>query len=1056
MTKYYNDTSYQGSSLFSRKPWKRPPKNPLSKGVRVVAWIIVGIVLLLAAAMCGVSLYFTPKRLAEIIEKESGKYLDAEVKVKGISYSLIHSFPWLYLEVDSLYVISKSLDGISENQKNLIPEDAARLAFVGKIKAALDVKELMEGDLELKDVEVDNIRANIVIVDDKVANYNILPDHLKKMKTPDVEIKDFKINAPLNISFFYLPDTIAANIDIASFFIDTKKKGNRLNLGLEGDMTGRYQNLSLNEPIDFKLAIEGGYGDEPVTLDLDQLALDLNFIKLNASGNVTQSKKEVRVNDFECHLAIPDLFALKEHLPQDLQDKIEIPGNIGGNIPLLVDLKLTEGFNIPQNPAGLLEVLPPVEARVNISGGNLSYHPPHEKKIVADDIFLECEALYASRNPDETYLFVKQLRMDGEGLYVDCRARVEEMLTETPKVSLNAKFNSRVMKTVSYLLPKSGMNLDGHLGGEITFSGVPLDFGRKGVKDISFAGTFESKSLKMKGGKGNPDLAVDDMDAEISASLPFYPSSTYSGADIMLDFKTGKMTMKSSPQDNFIINGLVAKLQVDKEEGQNAEPVASLDFSAGSLFFAQSGNQTLQTQGIDIDMKGKLLSSPKATPASFSLPVVAEDSIISNRSSHTPLYLNAGGSGGILSTFMPMADADIELSVKEGEFKTGSYLLPINFQDLSLTTDLNTVKVNQGKAKIGNSEMSIGGKFSGLYGLLTSYEPVLLKADFDIDFDNVDIDELSGGYYGALEKIKGDSAFYIPPVKPYTASDSVCIAIPRNIDANIRLHALSAEYMGYRFSPLSTTIIVNKGDATLSRLTIGSTYATVVVDWTYSTSSFNNIFMNLHADVDNFSFQPFFKVFPQITDKSPYIKDISGNISASVDARFLMYPSMFMDFPSSKARFNLKGNDLRFSRHGKVEKFTHLMRIEGDAPIRLENLDITGTFHDNLLELNPFKIRFDDYQIGVAGVNNMQGEMYYHVALEKSPFHLPFGVNLVGNFSHPEVRLGGTGINDDRERKISEDLEDKVDVNIMAYLKNGWQMFIQEAAKYYLKVKNEK
>lgn len=132
------------------------------------------------------------------------------------------------------------------------------------------------------------------------------------------------------------------------------------------------------------------------------------------------------------------------------------------------------------------------------------------------------------------------------------------------------------------------------------------------------------------------------------------------------------------------------------------------------------------------------------------------------------------------------------------------------------------------------------------------------------------------------------------------------------------------------------------------------------------------------------------------------------------------------------------------------------MRIEGDAPIRLENLDITGTFHDNLLELNPFKIRFDDYQIEVAGVNNMQGEMYYHIALEKSPFHLPFGVNLVGNFSHPEVRLGGTGINDDRERKISEDLEDKVDVNIMAYLKNGWQMFIQEAAKYYLKVKNEK
>ena len=105
--------------------------------------------------------------------------------------------------------------------------------------------------------------------------------------------------------------------------------------------------------------------------------------------------------------------------------------------------------------------------------------------------------------------------------------------------------------------------------------------------------------------------------------------------------------------------------------------------------------------------------------------------------------------------------------------------------------------------------------------------------------------------------------------------------------------------------------------------------------------------------------------------------------------------------------------------------------------------------------LDPFKLEFDDDRIGIAGVNNLQGEMYYHVALEKSPFHLPFAVNLVGKYTHPEVRFGGTEIKDGRERIISADLMSTADINIMAWLRRGWQMFIYEAAKYDLRHKEK-
>ena len=78
----------------------------------------------------------------------------------------------------------------------------------------------------------------------------------------------------------------------------------------------------------------------------------------------------------------------------------------------------------------------------------------------------------------------------------------------------------------------------------------------------------------------------------------------------------------------------------------------------------------------------------------------------------------------------------------------------------------------------------------------------------------------------------------------------------------------------------------------------------------------------------------------------------------------------------------------------------------------------------------------------LAGVNNLQGEIYYHAGLMHSPFHLPFGINLVGDWRHPFLRFGGKELKDGREREIASNLKDDVEVNIMQRLKHGWLEFV--------------
>ena len=106
-------------------PRKRSGRRPLIARVAIAfAWIIGGIILLAAAAACAVTLYLTPERLTELINKEASENLDADVTVKNAHFTLWSSFPRLRVGVDTITVISRSLSGLPADAKDSLPENA--------------------------------------------------------------------------------------------------------------------------------------------------------------------------------------------------------------------------------------------------------------------------------------------------------------------------------------------------------------------------------------------------------------------------------------------------------------------------------------------------------------------------------------------------------------------------------------------------------------------------------------------------------------------------------------------------------------------------------------------------------------------------------------------------------------------------------------------------------------------------------------------------------------------------------------------------------------------
>ena len=1027
---------------------KLPRKNPWVTALKISCWVVGCLILLCGIGLWCFTAYFSPQRITRLIENKSSEYLKADIKIGSIDYKIFSTYPWLKFEVDSLTIISESLKEMSPQQLALLPAYRDSLASVVKISGKINVHSLMHKKIKLKDIEVVRPVVNIVMVNDSVSNFNIVKKKLPKIKkAPKISLKEMNVESPVEIRFFSLQNDIEAGADIQSFYL-TKYAKDYYQMAFEGKIDGRFglYELPTSVPLGFSTSLKIDLPE--ITLWLKDLSLKLAGLNFSTTGEMMASANSLDIKEAEFNFSVDDIFELLNILPLQLKEKVTLPKGVSGKLPMNLKAKLEQPYKLCLNKIGRLNIedLPAISGSLNVEDGNIAFQPPQGKLIFADGVTLNVIGNFNPMDAEETRLELKELKMFGEGISLYVTTEINNLTGEEQEFNGYMNFNSNLMRSLSYLLPKSSMKIAGHLKGDVNFSGLAINLGKNGVKNIRIGGDIETQSLDVKE-KSIGTIRVKNLEGKYKAIVPSYPLTNYAGAKLDFGFDADSLISDNS-STKVILAGLDVKLDAYDTVSGSPIPEGTLLVNLKNLN-AVNGNNVVAAKDIQFKTIGKLQASSNTNYTTVSGAVGTDDELIASRVEHTPLVLEYNG-GSPLQTIMTMATLYTEAKVGNGHLETPDYLLPVEFSGIDLTTNLDNVRFKAGNISLGTTDFSMLGEIDGLKPFMTSYSATPLFVSMDIDFDNVDINQLSWGYYGALLKQgkSRDSVFYVPPMSPFKAADSVCVVIPRNITADIRLKSKAAEYMQYKFSPLSTDIQIENGDAILRNLTIGTPYCTAVVDWTYSTARLDDIYMKLRAEVRDFKFDSFYSVFPDLLEKAPELHNLTGNINSRIGCDFGMFPDMFMNSSSLKGRFDIQGTGLQFARQGKIEKITHLMLIEGDEPIEVQNLDIKGSYHDNLLELYPFKIRFDNYQLELGGVNNISGDMYYHIALEKSPFHLPFGVNVFGKIKHPEIRVGGTHINDYKAELVSEALNSNINLNIMAYLRHGWLLFIQEAAKW--------
>lgn len=400
-----------------RRPW----------WARLLKWLCITLVVLVVLIAAAVSLLvwtLTPERLTPLVEKYASEYLDADVTVGRVELTYWSSWPRLEVQVDSLKVVSRALDGMPAELRDRLPAGSDTLLTLRQFRGGVHILNLIAGRIDLYDVLIDGPRANLVNAGGRYANYDILPPSEAAPDTTAFEIPEFSIDrfrfinaGP--VSYTSLPDSLRVvlhlhDIDIPGLTLP--RYALTFECEAQSAMTKVYDIDRIDIGFDGKIAWSK---DRPTNIGLHDMTIGIGAdddLRLDITADVTVEDTTV-INSLTIKADDVDLTRLLTHLPASMARYLK---------PLRTDMRLNLAACLTRPyVVGDSLAIPSVHVDLEIPACRLKYQDADFRKFM-----LKASAEIDGADLDRSTLHLDRMLILGRAMDMDVRGDFSSLLSD--------------------------------------------------------------------------------------------------------------------------------------------------------------------------------------------------------------------------------------------------------------------------------------------------------------------------------------------------------------------------------------------------------------------------------------------------------------------------------------------------------------------------------------------------------------------------------------------------------------------------------------------------
>jgi hypothetical protein len=464
-----------------RKPWWR-------RAIKIAAWCVGGIAALILLIMVTITIFLTPERLGQLVTKYAGEFIEADVKVESIDYTIWSSFPYVTVSVDDATVVAKTLKSLPKSVRDSLPADCDTLGSIKSFHGRLNPWPLLIGRISVKEANLDGLALNLVAVNDSVANYLISKpteeEEEEPISVPHFTMEEVTITNTQYVKYFSAATQVAALVNLNDVSLKDTDTSNLYNFILNGNVGFNYEDMEVLRGFPFRFSGSLAFDFDPFRITLDKYSLNLGNLMSKVDLDMEISD-DSQIRSFDYQISPFSVMKFLKYLPASLLPDME---GIDSDMKVQASLKLTAPYHFSS------EKLPSFALDFSVPDSYIAYTLENVGTYNIHNIGMHATLDFNGDAPEKSVFKLPMFTLAGEGVTFDVNATATNIM-KSPDVDLCVEGNADFAQLSKYLAKMLGMTIAGALDCDIDmkFNYDELMAGEYNKMEIN--GTADMKGL---------------------------------------------------------------------------------------------------------------------------------------------------------------------------------------------------------------------------------------------------------------------------------------------------------------------------------------------------------------------------------------------------------------------------------------------------------------------------------------------------------------------------------------------------------------------------------
>lgn len=982
-------------------------------------------------------LIFTPARLTSIVNKLSDKFILCESHFNDVDFTLFKTFPHIGLDVKDAVLINPT-EGYDQDT----------LADIGNVTIGFNLRDYLRNrEIKITGILIDQVFANAYIGKDGKTNFDIFPTST-----------DTSEGEP-----FFLPDTIdIKKLKITSIFLNlTDHKDGLLANGCDGDIKARA--LYANEIADAEIGLNFGgvictMLDSLNTPSLKTVLHDasLNLVGKGSikdlAGNMTLKVGQALLNignetyinenlqekghlltvkiPYEANLEKMDIQLNNASLNlADYIIRLSGHGNLADSVrPMSIDATFeTNQWGIaelltllPHSIATLLPQEMKVDGIVELKGTAVGSVTDSTMPLISANL----------KMADGTLSYPSVIPFPVKKINGDLDAHLDFSKNEISSATIN-RLDASAMKSSLSLSGKlndlmGNMLADVHLKGNINLPDVKpflpdsllLDAKGKSKMDVSLRATLDQitdmnlKAMKVRGTLDCTDLDVN-LGNDILAQSPHIA--------LAIQIPARKQTesfaeMMSANITSGTLHAQMRSMNIDAQLNQASLQAGLNDFMDDTQPFRLVANIKGDKLIADMDSMEASISEPdiffemvpsQDDPAKVKYKINYNSSALYAKLNDS-LSLDFAGltmhgtssydstRSNILQQWSPNLDIDLKRAYIN--YAALDYILQV--PDIKFNYKPERCEIASANVVFGNSDFYLSGAVTGLEKWISDQDMLMGDLYFTSNYTNVD------DLMNALSGLGSDpDTLQQQREEDKVEKEANPFIVPKDVEFTLHTRIKDCTAFGNDLQELAGDVKVCDGIAVLDQVGFVCKAATMQLTAMYKTPRVNHIFLGLDFHLLDISISELIDMIPMVDTLVPMLSSFDGNADFHLCAETYVDALYQPKYSTLRGAASIKGDSLVVLDNETFDKISKLLMFKKKAKNVIDSLEVQMTVFRKEVEIYPFSLNMDKYQVIASGRHNLDMNYDYHLEIIRSPLPTRLAVDALGVMPKIGIRL---------------------------------------------------